>query len=426
MMRTKLVLITSEFPYGSGEPYLEAELPFLAERFKEVIIVPTNAKTSELRKVPENVSVYPFHEKKELIRRSKSLKLHGIALKEFTKEVFGYFKLYGIFPRRSMYVQLFDFLDRGFHIKKFIDTLLKDEKYSANETVIYSYWAAHTAVAAAILKKDLPDLFVISRAHGWDIYFERIITRYIPLRPFILKNMDGLYPISGQGAHYLNTKLGFKFQDKIEVRYLGVQMQALENTENSKCAELHLVSCARLVDLKRIHLIIEALKELRTIITLPTIHWTHLGGGPLLDRLKIEAEEALAEQDHITYEFKGDLTNQEVFNFYKTYQVDLFLSTSEWEGLPVAIMEAASFSIPIIATDVGGVSEIVLDGRNGWLLSNRLSGVELAKAIERWIDYPEHDKQQFGLKSRRIVEERFCAKKNYQDWTDEIINSSCL
>ena len=421
-MRKTLILITNEFPYGYGEPYLDSELPFLAERFAEIIITPIHVNISEVRKVPENVSICSYSSKKELISSWSTIKFHRIALIEFTKEIFGYFNFYGILPRRSMYFQLTEFLRKGAQIKSFINTLLKDKECVTNETVIYSYWAAHAAVAAAMLKKDLPDLFVVSRAHGWDVYFERIITKYIPLRPYILKKIDRLYPVSAQGAYYLNIKLGFKFQDKIEARNLGVELPVIEVSIKKKCAELHLVSCARLVDLKRIDLIIEALKELRNRSLLPTVHWTHLGGGPLFNPLKKDVEEALAGQSQFTFDFRGDLTNKEVLNFYKNYNVDLFVSTSEWEGLPVSIMEAASFSIPIIATDVGGVSEIVCDGRNGWLVPKALTGFKLADKIENWVQLPEDEKQQFRSQSRRIAEERFCAQKNFRDWTDEIIS----
>ncbi|WP_425616576.1 glycosyltransferase [Anatilimnocola sp. NA78] len=46
---------------------------------------------------------------------------------------------------------------------------------------------------------------------------------------------------------------------------------------------------------------------------------------------------------------------------------DLFLLTSISEGIPVTLIEAMAARLPIVSTDVGGVAEVVLDGRNGWL-----------------------------------------------------------
>ena len=60
--------------------------------------------------------------------------------------------------------------------------------------------------------------------------------------------------------------------------------------------------------------------------------------------------------------------------------VDLFLNVSEYEGVPVSVMEAQSFGIPVIATAVGGTPEIVNE-ENGFLLPENPSQDEIASAI---------------------------------------------
>jgi glycosyltransferase involved in cell wall biosynthesis len=52
---------------------------------------------------------------------------------------------------------------------------------------------------------------------------------------------------------------------------------------------------------------------------------------------------------------------------------DIFVLLSDYEGLPMTIIEAMSFGKPIISSNVGGVSEIVHDGENGYLLPNDAS-----------------------------------------------------
>lgn len=54
---------------------------------------------------------------------------------------------------------------------------------------------------------------------------------------------------------------------------------------------------------------------------------------------------------------------------YSEHPVDVFINLSTNEGVPVSIMEAISFDIPIVATDVGGTSEIVTD-ETGILVSS--------------------------------------------------------
>ena len=66
-------------------------------------------------------------------------------------------------------------------------------------------------------------------------------------------------------------------------------------------------------------------------------------------------------------------------DFYASAPIDCFIQLSSTEGLPVSIMEALSFGIPVIATDVGGVSELI--SRNGILLKNKMSADDVADAI---------------------------------------------
>lgn len=50
-------------------------------------------------------------------------------------------------------------------------------------------------------------------------------------------------------------------------------------------------------------------------------------------------------------------------------ECDIFILPSRYEGLPVSILEAMAYRKPIIASDVGGISSIVITGYNGWLIS---------------------------------------------------------
>ena len=75
------------------------------------------------------------------------------------------------------------------------------------------------------------------------------------------------------------------------------------------------------------------------------------------------------------------------------------------EGLPKVLLEAASCSRPIIATDVPGCREIVHNGKNGILVPIKNSN-SLANAIKELIDNPEKRKS-MGTNGRRLVENEF-------------------
>lgn len=60
---------------------------------------------------------------------------------------------------------------------------------------------------------------------------------------------------------------------------------------------------------------------------------------------------------------------EDTADFYRG--LDLYLNTSHHEGIPMSVLEAMSHGLPVVASDVGGLKEIVADGREGYLVKNR-------------------------------------------------------
>lgn len=115
------------------------------------------------------------------------------------------------------------------------------------------------------------------------------------------------------------------------------------------------------------------------------------------------------------------MPNSKILDLYAKEDFNLFVNTSSSEGLPVSIMEAMSFGIPVVATDVGGVREIVKDGSNGYLLEKDFTEDELSSLIEKFIQMPEGEYQRFCTEARKTWEERFNAKKTYEEFVSEIV-----
>ena len=79
--------------------------------------------------------------------------------------------------------------------------------------------------------------------------------------------------------------------------------------------------------------------------------------------------------------WKGAVPNHELITYYRHHPVDLFVHASASEGgVPVALQEAASFGIPLVACDAGGVRELVSEG-TGLLLPVDVDPASLARAI---------------------------------------------
>ncbi len=84
---------------------------------------------------------------------------------------------------------------------------------------------------------------------------------------------------------------------------------------------------------------------------------------------------------------------------------DIFVLPSLSEGLSSAILSAMAASLPVVATEVGGIPELVRHGENGLLVPPADAGA-LARAIETLLDDPEKAAR-MGQRGRKIVQERF-------------------
>lgn len=85
---------------------------------------------------------------------------------------------------------------------------------------------------------------------------------------------------------------------------------------------------------------------------------------------------------------------------------DGYVLSSVFEGLPLVLLEAAATGLPIVATDVGGNAEIVLDGKTGFLVPASDS-ISLQNAMQTVMADPEPKQRRMGLAGRRFVAERF-------------------
>jgi glycosyltransferase involved in cell wall biosynthesis len=94
---------------------------------------------------------------------------------------------------------------------------------------------------------------------------------------------------------------------------------------------------------------------------------------------------------------------------------DGYLLSSAWEGMPVVLLEAAAAELPIVATRVGGVAEVVEDGQTGVLV---LPGnpPALADALEQIEGATPEYRAEMGAKGRTLVERRYATKHVMDVW----------
>lgn len=360
-----MILFTAQFPYGRTETFLETEILFLSEAFEKIVIVSQASDENEKRSVPSNCEVI----RNPIVVNSfdRLMALSGVLSSDVRKEKNIALKEYGCSYEAVMKTLLISNY-RAQRIAGLAKQLIK--KFPQNSVVCYSYWSDDAAIGLAMLRAENPNLRCISRAHGWDMYFEASAVGYLPFRRFLGRNLDRVFTISEKGKQYAIDRWGVS-PDKLEIARLGVKKQKFH--ENAP-EVFTIVSCSSLIPLKRVHLIVEALSLLPKSLA---FKWVHFGGGVLLNEVKDLAAEKLPIE---SFEFKGQVSNEEVLEWYRKNSASAFVNVSTTEGVPVSIMEAMSFGIPSIATNVGGNSEIV-NAENGVLLSSDPTAEEIANAF---------------------------------------------
>lgn len=309
--------------------------------------------------------------------------------------------------------RLLSFVSSGYQNLILINKVLKNLNFLKDDRIVfYSYWMDFHAYVAVNLKLKYPFSSAVSRCHGYDLYEYRNNDNYIPLRRFLMKGLDVIFCISDDGKNYLE-RMYPNFKKNILVSKLGTVdygfKEALDNMRPLKIA-----SCAWVSPVKRIHRIVEALALINEI----QIEWTHFGGGDLASKINNLCQTNLG--CNIKYNLVGSLSNQEIINFYKYNDFHIFINVSKSEGIPVSIMEALSFGIPVIATDVGGVKEIVQENYNGYLLREDFLNNQLVELIYKISSMHYEEYRKMRKNARQSWYNKFKAEVNYTNFNNKL------
>ena len=411
-----LFLITSNYPYGKFETFIENEINTTTKYFDKVVIISQdNFSVEDLkRSIPESIDL--FRIKKKSFFNSFLFMCKALFNFRCVDEILYLNKSRNsIFPITKIVLKS---LYNSYFIKEQLREILK--RYpNYNSCFFYSYWMDDSAIAISQLSVKNKSYYSISRAHKWDVYFEDNPYSVLPFRRLILNDINQLFTISLDGQKYL-TGLFPNYCDKISLSRLGVNKQArLYPVKDSN--KLRVLSCSYIRPDKRLEFIISALSQIKNI----EIYWTHIGEGSKSESYRSEIKQLARRKLHsnIHYKFMGDLMNQEVLSYYKSSKVDIFINLSRTEGIPVTIMEAMSFGIPVMATDVGGTREIV-NNENGFLLSANPNIDMVTAKIKEFYNLSIQQRDDKSNAAFNTWKEFYDAELNYSDFYKNICQSS--
>lgn len=214
---------------------------------------------------------------------------------------------------------------------------------------------------------------------------------------WIIKNCDQIIAVSrAVKKHVVN--LGASF-DKVTVIPNGVDLEAFKPTEKSKDSSdgmKNVVFIGRLVFNKGAQYIVEAAPMV--IARYPNTKFIIVGDGPMKSYL-----EKLSKKLGVTHAFKFLGTVPSIQEIFK--QCDIFVRPSLTEGMSLAVLEAMSCGLPVIATKVAGTPEIIINNKTGILIDVK-NVQQLADSILRLFSDPEL-LQSLSRNARLFVEKHY-------------------
>lgn len=402
-------LITNSFPYGEVS-FLENEVKHLSKHFDNVFIFPLAKKQDSPIFLPDNVKVFPLGANTRFLRKIRRL-FRGF----FAPQI-------KILPC-SLKERIVSYYSRGqssliiARIKKIISAY----KLSTDNCIFYSFWFHETAVACWNLSKYYKskgsNCISISRAHGGDLYDYRSRYNFLPFQETNIIHLDAVFPCSLDGTKYLHSKYPL-YKEKIATSYLGTTNYEFKPFKKGE--KTVFVTCSYLKAVKRISFFAEAFGILCSQNN--NLLWHCFGDGPEREKIQKIVSDNNCQSKVI---FHGLTDNQKVIGFYKSNEINYFINVSLSEGLPVSIMEAMSFGIPTIATNVGGTGDLVTDD-NGRIIDVDMSASDLANILMEEISLPENEYMKKRENARQSWEMNFSADNNYAEWCKNILNIKAI
>lgn len=404
-MKKDLFILCENYPYQSGEYFLDEEVFFLSKHFRRIWILTNVTETQNKRATPKNVQCLSYT--KPSWFKKKYLRLKALFFIPLWKDFFESKKKFNLPLSLLTFRTLWSSYVEAHQIKNTIERQIFTKNITLEDTIFYAYWHDNKALALAMLKNQ-HSIKAIARAHGWDIDYKRHSHPYLPFKNYIASSLNYNISISSFGKKMLENVTKTSCYDKIIVSRLGKNNERQPLHEKKEKNKFLICSCSSLISLKRVDLIIDLINKLLIDFN---VHWVHFGDGVL----KREIEEK-ARHFQLYFDLKGNVPNSEILDFYTQNFVDLFINMSLFEGVPVSIMEAQSAGIPVLATNVGGNSEIV-NNENGFLIPKDFNINKTAELIKYFFKSNDESILEKRKKSYKNWNENYNANKNFEEFT---------
>jgi glycosyltransferase involved in cell wall biosynthesis len=261
--------------------------------------------------------------------------------------------------------------------------------------------AAHSSKTGILarLASQLTQVPCVFTAHGWSFTTgipepNRTIYRWVEKLTASLA--DKIICVS-EYDRQIGLAAGMS-SEKLLTIHNGMKDVAVEFKANPTKAKPIKVAMVARFDRQKDHAtLIEAFRDLNGELML-------IGDGPGLEQIKQRVEQ-LGMSDRVSFlGFRQDIA--EILA-----QVQIYALISNWEGLPCTIIEAMRAGLPVVASDVGGVSEIVLNGQTGYLIPR--GDVQTLRQKLSYLLSNEQARISMGIMARQKYESQLTFQQMY-------------
>lgn len=274
-------------------------------------------------------------------------------------------------------------------ICKYIFTLLTNY----NIKIVHIHSASYGSFLRKSFVLKIAKLFgkkAIFHIHGaeFDLFYQKFPDFFKKYITNILNNADTLIVLSKQWREKISKISSNK---NVKILYNPTVIKELNHVPSDTARFLFM---GRIEKRKGVYEIIESGKYVKDNVIINLY-----GDGNTTEFERIIKENNLEDKIKIKGWISGD-KKDEIY-----YTSDALLLPSFNEGLPMSILEAMAYGLPVISTPVGGISEAVEDGLNGFLVSPGNAG-----ALAEKINLLANDKalrEKMGMESYRLAKEKF-------------------
>jgi glycosyltransferase involved in cell wall biosynthesis len=277
--------------------------------------------------------------------------------------------------------------------------------------IVHVHSLYHTSSNIAVFCKPFNKYPFILTAHGSPSYsggknkFISLYDRYIG--SWMLHTADRIIALTPKQADILNHITACR--DKIEIVPNWIDLQKIDRPPSGETVHFRefssddtvLLYVGSLIDRKGINYLITAMRSISPQVKLV------IAGGELIGHQGVRAqlEKQIADQNAKNIFLLGSVSSETLVALYR--MADIFVLPSLVEGLPLTLLEAMAYRKCVIASDIPGTSDVIVNGKNG-ILFESMNTTDLAHKIQQALDDPGL-RTRLGAQARSDIETSYSA-----------------